>query len=536
MVNNMKDDKKKVLVTDGLADEALEKLRQHFTVDEKKGISGEELKDIIGDYNALIIRSATRPDASIIEKADKMEIIGRAGIGVDNVDVEAATKKGIIVVNAPASNAVTVAEHTIALMFALVRSIPGADASLKSGKWEKSKFKGIEIEGKTLGIVGFGQIGGLVAKKVMGLGMKVIAYDPFVSEDRFRELGIVKAGKLEDIYAASDFISIHLPKNKDTLGMFDSKEFAKMKKGTIILNVARGGIIVEADLAEAIRKGHIGGAALDVYETEPCTDSLVFRLDNVICTPHLGASTAEAQSRAGTVIADQVIEVLNGGTAAYPVNAPVVRPEQMEVLSPFFQLAGDMGSLFIDLFEGNLSQVTIGYHGKVSGYDVRVLTSMILVKIMEKYSAETINTINVDMVAREAGLKVKVEKSSESSDYVNLITLNGSGPDDDLSISGTITGKKNIPRFIAIDKFEIDMVPSEHMAFISYKDIPGQIGKIGTEFGKLDVNIAAMHVGRKKMSGDAVMGLNLDREVTPEMAEKFRKASGFKDIKIVNLY
>jgi D-3-phosphoglycerate dehydrogenase len=532
----MNDNKKKVLVTDGLADEALEKLREHFIVDEKKGLSPEELKNIIGDYNSLIIRSGTRPDASIIESAGNMEIIGRAGIGVDNVDLEAATKKGIIVVNAPASNAVTVAEHTIALMLALVRKIPGADVSLKGGKWEKSKFKGIEIEGKTLGIVGFGQIGGLVAKKVMGLGMKVVAYDPFVSEDRFRELGIVKAGKLEDIYKAADFISIHLPKNKDTVGMFDKKEFAKMKKGTIILNVARGGIIVESDLAKAIEEGIIGGAALDVYETEPCTDSPVFGLDNVICTPHLGASTTEAQSRAGTIIADQVIDVLNGGTPTFPVNAPVVRPEQMEVLSPFFNLVENLGSLFINLFEGNLSQISIGFHGKVSGYDVRVLTSMLLVKILEKYSAETINAINVDMVARDAGLKVKVEKSSESSDYVNLITVKGSGPDDELSISGTITGKKNIPRFIAIDKFEIDMVPSKHMAFISYKDIPGQIGKIGTEFGKLNVNIAAMHVGRKKMSGDAVMGLNLDTEVTSDMAEEFKKASGFKDIKIVNLY
>jgi len=309
-----------------------------------------------------------------------------------------------------------------------------------------------------------------------------------------------------------------------------------MKKGTIILNVARGGIVVEKDLADAIREGHIGGAALDVYEKEPCTDSPVFGLEQVICTPHLGASTEEAQCRAGVIIADQVIEVLNGGVPAFPVNAPAVRPEHLEVLSPFFGLAENMGSLFISLFQGNLSEINIGYHGKVSDYDVRVLTSMILVKIMEKYSAENINTINVDLVAREAGLKIKIEKSSESSDYVNLITINGSGPDHDLSISGTITGKKNIPRFIAIDKFEIDMVPSKHMAFISYKDIPGQIGKIGTEFGKINVNIAAMHVGRKKMSGDAVMGLNLDTEVTAEMAEKFKKASGFKDIKIVNLY
>ena len=527
--------KKKVLITDGLADEAIQKLKGHFEVVEKKGLPPEQLKAEIAKYDAIIIRSATMLTPDIIEHAENMKIIGRAGIGVDNIDLPAATKKGIIVVNTPASNAVTVAEHTIALMLALARKIPKANYSLKEGKWEKSKFKGIEIEGKTLGIVGFGQIGGLVAKKVIGLGMKVTAFDPFVSGDRFRQLGIVKANKLEDLYSIADFISIHLPKNKDTVSMFDRKQFNKMKKGTFILNVARGGIVVEKDLADAINDGQIGGAALDVYETEPCTDSPVFGLEEVVCTPHLGASTEEAQSRAGTVIADQVIEVLSGGTAAFPVNAPAIKPEEMEVLSPFFELSENMGSLFANLFGGNMESIDIGYHGKVSEYDIRVLTSMILVKILEKYSAENVNMINVDLIAREAGLKVKIEKSGQSSDYVNLITVNGHGPDSGLSISGTVTGKKNIPRFIAIDKFEIDMVPSPHMAFIRYDDVPGQIGKIGTAFGKLDVNIAAMHVGRKKMSGAAVMGLNLDSEVTNEMLESFRKDTGFKNIKIVNL-
>jgi len=527
--------KKKVLITDGLAEEAKKKLKKHFDVVEKKGLLQEQLKEDIGEYDSIIIRSATRLTPDIIENADNMKIIGRAGIGVDNIDLPAATKKGIIVVNTPASNAVTVAEHTIALMLSLARKIPEANYSLKEGKWEKSKFKGIEIEGKTLGIVGFGQIGGLVAKKVIGLGMKVTAYDPFVSGDRFKELGIAKANKLEDIYSAADFISIHLPKNKETLGMFDKKQFNKMKKGTVILNVARGGIVVEKDLAEAIREGQISGAALDVYETEPCTDSPVFGMDEVVCTPHLGAATEEAQSRAGTLIADQVIEVLNGGTAAFPVNALVIRPEEMEVLSPFFELVENMGSLFASIFEGNMDSIDIGYHGKVSEYDIRVLTSMILVKIFKKYTAESVNMINVDLIAREAGLKIKIEKSSQSSDYVNLITVNGKGPDSGLSISGTVTGKKNIPRFIAIDKFEIDMVPSPHMAFIRYDDVPGQIGKIGTAFGKLSVNIAAMHVGRKKMSGAAVMGLNLDSEVTNEMLKSFREDTGFKNINIVNM-
>jgi D-3-phosphoglycerate dehydrogenase len=528
--------KKTILITDGISGEAKEKLEKQFIVKEKKGLDPEKLKEEIKGVSAVIIRSATKLTSDIIEASDKLEIIGRAGIGVDNVDVHAATKKGIIVVNAPASNAVTVAEHTIALMLSLARKIPRANYSIKNGKWEKSKFKGIELEGKTLGIVGFGQIGGLVARKVIGLGMKVIAYDPFVSEERFKQLEIKKADRLLDIYGEADFISIHLPKNKDTLGMFDKKEFYKMKKGTVILNVARGGIVVEKDLAEAIEDGQIGGAALDVYEKEPCTDSPVFKLEEVVCTPHLGASTTEAQNRAGTIIADQVIDVLNGKTATFPVNAPVMRLELVEVLRPFFKLCENLGSLFINLFEGNLDSLKIGYYGKISDYDVRILTSMILVKILERYSAESVNLVNVDMVAREKGLKVRETKSSESKDFVNLINLEGSGKNNELSISGTITGKKNTPRFIAIDKFEIDMVPSKCMAFLRYKDIPGQIGKIGTAFGKLNVNIASMHVGRKKMSGDAVMGLNLDSEVTPEMVEKFKKLSGFEKIKIVVLY
>ena len=528
--------KKKVLITDGISPEAKERLAKYFETVDKKGLGPEELKSEIRDYNAIIIRSATSLTADIISEADKLEIIGRAGIGVDNIDIDAATKKGIVVVNAPASNAVTVAEHNIALMLAIARKIPRANFSLMDGKWEKSKFKGIEIENKTLGIVGFGQIGGLVAKKVMGLGMKVIAYDPFVSEERFKQLGIIKANKLGDIYSTADFISIHLPKNKDTIGMFDRKQFSRMKKGTIILNVARGGIVVEKDLAEAIKDGRIGGAALDVYEKEPCTDSPLFDLEEVVATPHLGAATTEAQSRAGTTIAEQVISVLNGGTPGFPVNAPAIRPELMEAISPFFKLCDNLGSLFTNMFEGNLERLKIGYHGQVSEHDVRVLTSMILVKILEKYSAENINMVNVDLITRGMGLEVKTEKSRHSSDFVNLIILKGKGRDSELSISGTITGKKNVPRFIAIDKFEIDMVPSQYMAFLTYKDVPGQIGKIGIAFGKLDVNIAAMHVGRKKMSGDAVMGLNLDSEVTPGTLKDFIRLSGFDDIKVVTLY
>jgi len=308
-----------------------------------------------------------------------------------------------------------------------------------------------------------------------------------------------------------------------------------MKKGTIIINAARGGIIVEKDLADAINDGQIGGAALDVFESEPCQNSPVFNIDRVICTPHLGASTEEAQDRAGMMIAEQVVDVLNGKMATFAVNVPAASPEILEAISPFFELCENMGSFFADIFEGNLDSIEIGYFGKIAEYDTKFLTNMILVKILGKYSAESVNLVNVGIIAEENGLKFKEVKSSQSQDYINLINLTGKGKSSELSISGTITGVKNKPRFVSVDKFAIDMVPSKYMAFIRYDDVPGQIGKIGTAFGKLGINIASMHVGRKKISGEAVMGLNIDSELTDDMVRQFKKLSGFSNIKVVNI-
>ncbi len=471
----------------------------------------------------------------IIDVADSLEVIGRAGVGVDNVDVNEATKKGIVVVNAPGSNSVSVAEHTIGLMLSIARKIPEADFTTRSGRWEKSRFKGMEIEGKTLGIVGFGKIGYLVAKKAIGLGMKVIAYDPFTSDERFTSLGIEKANKLEDLYRIADFVTIHLPKNRDTIGMFNTEAFKKMKRGVVIINSARGGIIVEQDLADAIRTGIVGGAAIDVFESEPCQSSPLFEFETVVCTPHIGASTDEAQDRAGVMIAEQVDFVLSGKPATFAVNVPAVSPELMESLSQFFELCDNIGSLFSSLYESSIESLEVGYYGKIADYDTKVLTNMILVKILGKYSSESINIVNVELVAEEKGIIVKETKSGQSKDYINLITLTGKGDDTELSISGTITGKKNKPRFVSIDKFAIDMVPSRYMVFVRYKDVPGQIGKIGTAFGDLNINIAAMHVGRKKVGGEAVMGLSIDTELTADMLKRFKEISGFENIKVVNL-
>ncbi|MCL4415593.1 MAG: phosphoglycerate dehydrogenase, partial [Actinobacteria bacterium] len=363
--------KKKIIVTDGISENAKKMLDEKFAVDLKKGISPDELKKVIKDYNAIIIRSATKMTSEVIGAADNLEVIGRAGVGVDNVDVSAATKKGIVVVNAPGSNSVSVAEHAIGLMMALARKIPEANFSTKAGKWEKSKYKGIEIEGKVLGIIGFGKIGYLVAKKAIGLGMKVTAFDPFTADEKFSSLGIERADDLDALYKISDFITIHLPKNKDTVGMFNKKEFYKMKKGTIIINAARGGIILEKDLADAINDGQIGGAALDVFENEPCQSSPVFNIDKVICTPHLGASTDEAQDRAGIMIAEQVVDILNGKMAKFAVNVPAIGPEVLEAISPFFELCENMGSFFAGMFEGNLESIEIGYFGKIAEYDTK---------------------------------------------------------------------------------------------------------------------------------------------------------------------
>lgn len=527
--------KKKILITDGISENARQKLEEKYTVDLKKGLTPEQLKEEIKGYNAIIIRSSTRILPDIINAADKLEVVGRAGVGVDNVDITEATKKGIVVVNAPGSNSVSVAEHTIGLMLSIARKIPEASFTTRSGLWEKSRFKGIEIEGKTLGIVGFGKIGYLVAKKAIGLGMKIIAYDPFTSEERFSSIGIERADGLDELYRVADFITIHLPKNRETTGMFNSDEFKKMKKGVVIINSARGGIIVEKDLAEAVKSGQVAGAAIDVFESEPCQSSPLFKLDTVVCTPHIGAATDEAQDRAGVMIAEQVDFILSGKPATFAVNVPAVSPELMESLSQFFELCDNIGSLFAALYEGGLESLEIGYYGKIADYDTKVLTNMILVKILGKYSAENINLVNVALAAEEKGITVEETRSGQSKDYINLITLKGKGNETELSISGTITGKKNQPRFVSIDRFAIDMVPSKYMAFVRYKDVPGQIGKIGTAFGELDINIAAMHVGRKKVGGEAVMGLSIDTELTAEMLKRFKEISGFKNIKVVNL-
>lgn len=527
--------KQKILITDEISEEAVKILKENFEVVIKKGISASELKNEISKYSGMIIKSSTKVSYDVINNAGNLKVIGKAGTSFDNIDLKSATRKGIVVVNAPMSNVISAAEFAIALIFSLAKKIPSANFATKSGSWDRNKFKGMELDGKTLGIIGFGKIGYLVAKKAIGLGLNVIAFDPYVSEDKYWQSGIKKADTLEDIYKAADIISIHLPKTRETSGLLNKTELYKMKKGTILINVSRGGIIVENDLYEAVKEGQIGGAGIDVFENEPCRESELFKAENIICTPHLGSSTAEAQEKADIIIAGQVKKVLKGEIANFAVNLPLLGEEIFESVSPFIELCENLGALFSQLAQGNLEELEIGFNGRIAGLKTNFLVSVILTRILQKYTTERINLVNVNLIAEEKGIKIKEIKNSQSQDYINLINLKGRGIGLDLSVSGTITGIKNMPRFIAIDKFEIDMVPSKHMAFISYEDVPGQIGRIGTAFGKLGVNIAAMHVGRKVVSGEALMGLNLDSEVDVKMLEEFKKISGFTKIKIINL-
>ncbi len=527
--------KQKILITDDFSEEAAILLEKHYEVVINKGISAESLKNEICRYNGLIIKNSAKVTKEVIDNAENLKVIGKPGTSLDNIDLKSATRKGIVVVNAPMSKVISAAEYTIALILAIAKKIHLANADTKSGGWNKNKFKGIEIEGKTLGIIGFGKIGNMVAKKAICLGLDIIAFDPYVSEDKYWQSGVKKANTIEDVYKNSDIISIHLPRTRETSGLFNKAELYKMKKGVILVNVSKGGIIVENDLYEAVESGQIGGAGIDVFENEPCRESVLFKSDNIICTPHLSSSTTEAQEKADNIIALQVIKALKNEIADFTVNLPFFSEDIYNSISPFIELCEYLGLLFSQLSEGSVEDIEISFNGMIAGFKTNLLVSVILTKILQKYTSERINLVNVNLIAEEKGIKIKEIKNSQSKDYVNLINLKGKGIGTDLSVSGTITGIKNMPRFISVDKFEIDMVPSKYMAFIKYEDIPGQIGKIGTAFGKQGVNIAAMHVGRKVVSGEALMGLNLDSEVDSKMLEEFKKISGFEKIKIIKL-
>ena len=512
----------KVLVSDNISPKGIEILKKAgLAVDVKTGMTPEELKACIGEYSGLVIRSATKVTAEIIDAAVKLKVIGRAGSGLDNVDKAAASKKGIVVMNTPGGNTVTTAEHSIAMLFAASRLIPQATASMKAGKWEKKKFMGVELFRKTLGVVGLGNIGGQVAKKAQGLEMNVIAYDPFLSEETAAASGIKKVS-LEELFREADFITIHTPLTSETKGIINSKTISTMKDGIRIVNCARGGIINEQDLYEALKSGKVAGVALDVFEKEPPVDNPLLTLENVICTPHLGAATEEAQENVALAIAEQIADYLVNGTIRNAVNFPSIPSDQIPRLQPYITLAEKLGGFCSQIFEGGVTEITVEYHGDASAINTAPVTIAAIKGYLTPILIETVNFVNAPFIAKERGIEVKEIRSSDAGDYQSMIALRIKAKEKQSFIAGTLFSKKD-PRIILIDNYKVEIVPEGVLLLVYNNDKPGVIGNLGSLMGKNNINIARMHFGRESAGGMAISVISVDTAPSPEVIDEIRK-------------
>jgi D-3-phosphoglycerate dehydrogenase len=516
----------RVLVREPIAEAGIELLRERFEVD--VDVNGD-LAARIGDYDAIVIRSATKLTAELIGRADRLKVIGRAGVGVDNIDIEAATRRGIVVANAPESTVTSAAEHTVGLLVALARNIPQAHAALKQGRWERSAWGGVELEGKTLGVLGFGRIGQQVARRALGLGMRVVAYDPFVAKERFRELGVERVESPDEVLAAAEFLTLHLPLTAETRGFLGQEAIAKLPDGARVINAARGELVDEAALVEALRSGKLAAAAVDVYAQEPYEGPLL-ELDNVVATPHLAASTEEAQDRAGVIVAQQVVAALEGGLVTNAVNIPSIGAEDLEVLGPFVPLAAQLGRLAMELAEGRAERITLSYYGTLSGYDTRLLTVAALNGAFQGRSDQPVNYVNAPVVAAERGIEVAETRRRGSRDFTNLIRVEV----DNVRVAGTIIGNENRHWLVNTLGFELEMELAPLMVFFRYDDVPGVIGLVGTVFGEAGVNIANMAVSRSRRGGKALMALSLDAEPPGDLVDAVR-GQGFDDARLIRL-
>jgi len=511
----------RVLVTEEIAEGGLERLRAAgHVVDVRLGLTPEELLGTVADADALIIRSATQVTAELLAVARCLVVVGRAGIGLDNVDVEAATTRGVMVVNAPQSNVISAAEHTMALLLAQARNVPQAHSALKQGRWERSRWEGVELADKTLGIVGLGRIGKLVAQRALAFGMRLVAYDPFVSAERARQMS-VELLPLEQLVAESDFITVHLPKTKETTGLIGRELLSKARSGLRVVNVARGGIVDEDALAEAIRDGVIAGAALDVFAKEPTTQSPLFELESVVVTPHLGASTREAQDKAGDTIAEMVLLALAGEFVPFAVN--VSAAEASETVRPFLPLAERLGRLFAPLARTErLDALEVCYEGQIADYDSRILTLSVLKGLFGASSEEPVTYVNAPQLARDRGLEYREVKTATSSEYVNLITVRGGGHE----LAGTLAGRRGEARLVLVDGHQVDLPPSPHMLVVRNDDRPGMIGLVGTVLGEAGVNIADMGLSRSRQPGSALMVLATTSAVGDEVIARLHASPG----------
>lgn len=490
------DGRLKVLVKEKIGESGVELLRAHFDVELGLEWSEDELTQRIGGYEGILIRSATKMTADLIAKADRLRVIGRAGVGVDNVDVPAATQRGIIVANAPESNVVTAAEHTMALLLALARNIPQAHASLIAGRWERSKFSGVEVYEKTLGVIGFGRIGQLVAHRAKGFGMKVLAFDPFVSAERYRELGVEKATGPDEIYAQADFITIHLPRTPETANFLDAEAFSKMRAGVRVLNVARGGLIDEQALKDALDSGKVAGAAIDVFPSEPVTEHPLFGYPSVVVTPHLGASTAEATDRAGYQSAEQVVAALTGGVVSTAVNIPSVGAEDMEVLEPFLPLATQLGRLAMGLAEGSsVERIEAAFMGKIAEFDTRLLTLAVIRGALQGRSEQEVNLVNAPSIAQQRGIVVEEKTVSEAQDFNELIRVTVHAGAEKVAVAGTGIGPNRVPHLVEVQGRRLTVELAPFVTVFRYADLPGMIGRVGMIFGHHGINISSAAVG-----------------------------------------
>jgi D-3-phosphoglycerate dehydrogenase len=522
----------RVLVAEKIGASGVALLRDSgFEVDE-----GAEHLEHVGDYDGLLIRSATTVDAELLARATNLKAIGRAGVGVDNVDVAVATKRGIVVANAPQSNVVTAAEHTMALLLALARNVPQAAASLKDGRWDRSKYSGTELMDKTLGILGFGRIGQLVAERARGFGMNVIAYDPFVAEQRYRELGVEKAPSSAEVYAVADFLTLHLPKTPETEGWLDAEALAKCKDGVRVLNVARGPLIVDEDLQAALDSGKVGGAALDVFRSEPVTDHPLFAYPNVIATPHLGASTAEATDRAGLQAAEQVVAALTGGAVTTAVNVPAVAAEDLAVLGPFLPLCQQLGRLAAVL-AGGVEGVEIEFLGRLADRDTRPLGVAVLLGVLGGHTEEEINQVNALPTARERGIEIVETSRGAARDFTDLVRVTVHCGDRHERVVGTTLGSVHRPHLLEAWGQRFNLQLEDHLALFRYSDVPGMVGRVGTALGEHGINILSAAVGYRPDAGggEAVMVVTTDVLVPGEVVAEIAAGEGFADGRAVTL-
>ncbi len=521
----------RVLVSEPLAERGLDAMRAAgLDVDVQTGLSPEQLLDAIAGAHALVIRSATQVTADVLAAADELIVVGRAGIGLDNVDVAEATRRGVMVVNAPQSNILSAAEHTLALLLAQARNVPQANADLKAGQWNRSKWEGVELHGKTLGIVGLGRVGVLVAQRAYAFGMRLVAYDPFVSADRARQLGVQLVSTVDELVGMCDFLSIHATKTPETIGLINADVLAHAKPGMRLINAGRGAIVDEDALADAIKAGRLGGAAIDTFAEEPTTESPLFGLENVVVTPHLGASTVEAQDKAGETIAEQVVLALRGDFVPFAVN--VAASEASESVRPFLPLAERVGRLFTGLAGGAPGTLHIEYEGEIADYDCRVLTLSVLKGVLAPVVDEPVSFVNAPQIAEQRGITFRETKASDARDYVNLIVVRG---DQGTHVAATLFGKQQAPRIVGIDGHSVDLPPARYMLVVHNDDTPGVIGRVGTTLGDAKINISNMDVGQSPSGEAALMVIATEVPVPADVVERITQQPGVQSARAIDL-